>query len=139
MAFIKYWYTPKFVQQFIQLIAPKADTFECVVTKDWTGNWVFNKWLIKDEPFCNGSDAVISTIYCNKTYTVAQDGDKAIVKVSTIEPAEYDTCFSNPVPTTNGHYYTCSATGISAFVCDVAQVFFKGVPEKFFITVEPIT
>ena len=138
MAFVKYWYTPKFVQQFIQFIAPKADTFECVVTKQWDGTWTFNKWIIKDEPFCGGSDWVISTIYCDKTYTVAQDGDKAKVTVTTKKPAKYDTVFEYPVAVTNGHMYKCSATQADAFVCDVAQVFFKGVPEKFYITIEPI-
>jgi len=135
---IKYWYMPHFIQKIIQYITPKFDDFSCVVTKQWDGTWTFSKWIIKDEPFCGGSDWVISTIYCDKSYKVAQDGDQAKITVSINKPSSYDTVFEYPVATTNGHIYKCSATQADAFVCDVAQVFFKGVPDKFYITIDPI-
>jgi hypothetical protein len=135
---IKYWYTPKFVQQFIQFITPKSDTFTCVATKQECGDWTFNKWIIKDEPFTGNTDFAIDTIYSDITCKVPQPGTKVAITVTTYKPQSYDTVFSDPVPTTNGHMYTDQNTQVPCFVCDVAQVFFKGVPEKFYITVNPI-
>jgi hypothetical protein len=135
---INYWYSPKIIQQLIQLITPKYDTFNCVVTKQATGEWTFSKWIIKDEPFVGNSDFVIDTIYSQKTCKVPQQGVKAKLTVSINKFDGYDTVFTDPVPTYNGHTYTDKLTLVNAFVCDVAQVFFKGVPEKFYITVDPI-
>ena len=135
---VNYWYVPKFVQKIVKIITPKVDTFTCVATKQFDGTWTFTKGFVKQEPFCGGSDWVISTIYTDKTYSVPEDGAQAKLTVTTIKPDSYDTCFSDPVPTTNGHFYTCSATQAQAFVCSVAQCFFIGVPEKFYITVDPI-
>lgn len=136
---IKYWYMPPFIQKMIQWVTPKSEDFSCVVTKQWDGTWTFSKGLIKDEAFCGGSDWVISTLYCNKAYKVADEGDQATITVTVNKPDDYDTVFEYPVPTTNGHLYKCSTTQADAFVCDVAQVFFKGVPKQFYITIEPHT
>jgi hypothetical protein len=135
---IKYWYTPKFVQQFIQLITPKSDTFTCVATKQECGDWTFNKWIIKDEPFTYNTDFAIDTIYSEKTCKVPQAGVQAVITVTTYKPEQYDTIFTDPVKTLNGHMYTDMNTKVSCFVCDVAQVFFKGVPDKFYVKVEPV-
>ena len=135
---INYWYSPKIVQQFIHLVTPKSDTFTCTATKQYDGTWTFTKGLIKDEPFCGGTDWVISHLYCDKTYSIAEDGDQVKVTVTTNKPDDYDTCFSDPVPCTDGHFYKCSYTKATPFLCDVKSVFFKGVPDKFYITVEPI-
>jgi hypothetical protein len=135
---INYWYSPKFIQKIIHFITPKFDTFTTVVTKQETGEWTFSKWIIKDEPFVGNSDFVIDTIYSNKTGKVPQQGVKAKLFISTKEFDGYDTVFTDPYPVTNGHTYTDKLTFVNAFVCDVAQVFFKGVPEKFYIKVEPI-
>ena len=135
---INYWYSPKIIQQLIHLITPKFDTFNCIVTKQSTGEWTFSKWIIKDEPFVGNSDFVIDTIYSQKTCKVPQHGDTAKLSISTNKFDGCDTVFTDPIPTHNGHTYTDKLTLVNAFVCDVAQVFFKGVPEKFYITVEPI-
>jgi hypothetical protein len=132
-----YWYSPKFIQSFIKWVTPKQDDFTCVVTKQFDGTWTFSQGWVKNEPFVGGSDWVISTIYTDKTYSVPEDGAKAKITVSVNKPDKYDTCFSDPVPTTNGHFYTCSYTQAQAYVCDVKDVFMSKT-DKFYITVEPI-
>ena len=132
-----YWMVPKPVQKLIQWVTPKSDTFEVEVTLQDNGEWVFSKGLIANEPFCGGSDWVISTILSFKTGKIPQPGAKATVFVSVNETEQYDTCFSDPVPVPCGHQYFCSYTKTNPFVCDVKDVFMSKT-DKFYITVTPI-
>ena len=134
---INYWMMPTAIQKLIQWVTPKSDTFSVEVTLNSNGEWVFSKWLIKDEPFCGGSDWVISTILSFKTGKIPKEGDKAKVYVTVKDSGYYDTCFSNPVAVMCGHKYTCSYTGTHPFVCDVKDVFMSST-DKFYITVDAI-
>lgn len=134
---ISYWESSKWVRQIIHTITPKFNTFTCIATKAASGDWIFSKWFVKDEPFTYGTDFAIDTIYTEKKGADPQVGDKVSIKVSTIKPDKYDTTFINPEPTECGYFYTDTNTMQRCFVCDVAQVFFKGVPYIYYISIEP--